>query len=233
MRTLTHWISPRQRSGDIYETIERVKRNTPAKWRPQVLVPALYGDIPQASPQLANDLHMDLRPKDPADLRWIADHFLDAGIPCGAWGVPRSLAWDEGYAHGSMAAVVHLYCLDIEPYEFFLDEADRDPSAFIRGFNAACSIRPWISIVPQESGLRPLGSAWHLWAQSCAGIRPQAYGSSYPSLRYPQPSMALLQAYMRAARVKRRVIPIFDWGPLMEGLLKRARADRDIWVLGD
>lgn len=228
MRTLTHWITPHQFTGDIFDTIALVKARTPARWQPAVLVPAVYGAIWQASGELYNRLHMDLRPGNGPDLRWIVDRFEEAGIKCGAWGVPRELGAAEGAAHGEAASQVSLYVLDLEPYPYFLTQNDRDPDAFIANYVARAMIRPWISVVPQPSGIDPLRSAWRKWLWWAAGVRPQCYGATYPQLAWPAPSRAFLRAAMRRVRISRPVVPMLD----SRSDLPRARSDRDLWHLG-
>jgi hypothetical protein len=237
-RVLTHWVSPVQGNGPqtVGEVIERMRVATPPGWLYRALIPTVYGDTWQADPSLSNTCGMELRPKDAADFRWIKDRFDEQSVMMGGWAVPRTLSFEEGYAHGSAGAVVDLMILDLEPYAGFLEKPfDKCPDDYIRGYQDACARRPWVSIVPQASGIETLGTAWGHWARFSVGLRPQCYFTDGASLDYPEPSMPYLSARMAKVNVKRRVVPIFPSRSKGDGhtdeLLHLARADRDVWVL--
>ena len=234
LHVLTHWLSPMQGRPPqtIREAAARAKAATPAGYAPAVMLPTVYGPWFQA--ECTTGLGDELLPKDGPDVKRIVDAFHAEGVGCGGWAIPRYLTQAEGQAQGAAARYCDLFALDVEPYAGFLLDASANPANYMRGFQSACDARPWVSLVPQSSGIDVIGhvSDWIRWGQ---GLRPQCYFTDSPALDWPQPSGGYLAGVLSAAGVSRPIVPIFPRRELdpahVDRLLAEADGDQDIWVL--
>ena len=235
VKLLSHWLSPMQDGAPqtVAEAASRAKSLTPKEFRPAVLVPTVYGPWFQA--QCRTGLGSELVPADGPGVKRIMDELAGQGVGAGGWAVPRFLTEEEGKQQGAAAANCDLFVLDVEPYAGFLNDPSADPANYMRGFESACGRRPWISLVPQSSGVDALGHmpAWVSWG---AGIRPQCYWTDAAALGWPDPASTYLSGMLSKAGASRPIVPIFPRRELdptrVDQQLAAADGNRDIWVLG-
>ena len=235
VKLLTHWLSPMQDDAPqtVSDACARAKRQTPTSFHPALLVPTVYGPWYQSECRTA--LGSELLPADGPGVSRIMAAIAAQGVSAGGWAIPRFLTEDEGKQQGAAAANCELFVLDIEPYAGFLSDPSADPANYMRGFDSACPRRPWISLVPQATGIDALGhvSAWINWG---AGIRPQCYWTDGPALAWPDPASIYLAGVLAKAGADRPVVPIFPRRALdptgVDKALTAADGNRDIWVLG-
>lgn len=208
MAEISFWASPHARFESIAAMVSAALAWTPEGHHANILLPAVYrrwwqGDLTNRS------LPPALAPRGPDDLRLIREEVESYGVGFGCWVVPGECSREEAEMHAAAGLAAGFLALDVEPYEGFLVKPyDRDPFDYLAVLNRRLDGIPLaLSIVPQESGIQPLGLALAAWLSFADNLRPQCYHTDNDALTVGR-SKAYLQSYVRPVTGLPPIIPI-------------------------
>jgi hypothetical protein len=193
MAEISFWVSPWDDPQSMSEVIQRIRNWTPRRAHANVLWPAVYRNAWQRN--CKRSLPDELAPKDAEHLVQLRAEVEGEGIGFGAWVVPGECSQEEAKMHAAAGKAAGFLALDVEPYEGFLVKPyNRNPIDYLAVLNQSLDGIPLaLSIVPQKSGIQPLGLALTAWCSFADSLRPQCYHTDNPAL-----SIAYSDMYLRS-----------------------------------
>lgn len=220
----TFWLSPvdGQTPASVEQACQWAKAQTPEGMQPGILWPAVFG--PWWQKYCNTTLAKALCPANGAELAAIRAQVESRGVAFGCWVVPRTLSVYEAQQHREAALAAGFIALDLEPYGnwdaqgnwhgFLEPPFDRSPDEYLAalwgdddpGFKVA------LSVVPQPSGIEPLGDAFVLWLRGVNELRPQCYWSDGSQLH---PDIAIPYLHQQLADIGDAVDPMLPIIPII------------------
>ncbi len=240
----TFWLSPVDPVASptsVEQACNWAKAQTPEGMAPAILWPAVFG--PWWQYYCDTNLPKHLCPKNAAELAAIRQQVEAQGVAFGCWVVPRTLSVYEAEQHREAALAAGFIALDLEPYGkwdaegnwhgFLEPPHDQDPTIYLTTLWAGITseFQVALSIVPQPSGIDPLGTAWSKWLGGASELAPQCYWSDGSQLH---PDVALPYLAGKVNNDEMRVVPIVPSQAVDEAAAAYSAGfdgDLDIWRL--